>query len=313
MPASGRIVNAMTVDVEDYFHVSAFDRIVSRDEWPHFESRVCGNTDRLLAMFDEARISATFFILGWVADRFPALVARIAACGHEIASHGFGHRLAYEQTPHAFREDVRRAKGVLEALTGRPVVGYRAPSYSVTERSLWALDVLIEEGHGYDSSILPIHHDRYGIPKAPRHTHTIVREAGAIVEIPGSTVACGPINLPVAGGGYFRILPYTWTKWGISHVNLHEGMPAVFYVHPWEIRSTATASSTGVAEPVPPLPQSRGDRNAASPADAGFCVRHDSDHARDPSRGRRPDGGRSSRAVLGLIERPAICPSALST
>jgi polysaccharide deacetylase family protein (PEP-CTERM system associated) len=235
MPASGRIVNAMTVDVEDYFHVSAFDRIVSRDEWPHLESRVCRNTERLLAMFDEARISATFFVLGWVADRFPALVARINACGHEIASHGFGHRLAYEQTPDAFREDVRRAKGVLEALTDRPVVGYRAPSYSVTERSLWALDVLIEEGHQYDSSILPIHHDRYGIPRAPRHTHTIVRPAGAIVEVPGSTVACGPINLPIAGGGYFRILPYPWTKWGISHLNRHEGMPAVFYVHPWEI------------------------------------------------------------------------------
>jgi len=235
MPASGRIVNAMTVDVEDYFHVSAFDSIVSREEWPHFESRVCRNTDRLLAMFDEARVSATFFVLGWVADRFPSLVARITACGHEIASHGFGHELVYQQGRDAFREDVRRAKGLLEDLTGRPVVGYRAPSYSVTEASLWALDVLIDEGHRYDSSILPIHHDRYGIPRAPRHTHTIVRQAGAIIEVPGSTVACGPVNLPVAGGGYFRILPYTWTKWGISHVNLHEGMPAVFYVHPWEI------------------------------------------------------------------------------
>ena len=235
MSASGRIVNAMTIDVEDYYHVSAFDRTVSRDEWPHLESRVCRNTERLLALFDESRISATFFVLGWVADRFPSLVRRIAACGHEIASHGFGHRLVYEQTADAFREDVRRAKGVLEAVTGSQVVGYRAPSYSVVEESLWALDVLIEEGHAYDSSILPVVHDRYGIPSAPRHPHTIVRKTGVIIEVPGSTVACGPINLPVAGGGYFRILPYAWTQWGIAQVNNRERMPAVFYLHPWEI------------------------------------------------------------------------------
>ena len=158
------VLNAMTVDVEDYFHVSVFDGVLPRQEWQDLESRVCANTDRLLALFDEAGVSATFFVLGWVAERFPALVRRIADQGHEVASHGHEHRLVYDQTPRAFRADVGRAKRLLEDLTGMPVLGFRAPSYSITPRSLWALDVLIEEGHVYDTSIFPIHHDRYGIP-----------------------------------------------------------------------------------------------------------------------------------------------------
>ncbi|HEX4346219.1 MAG TPA: XrtA system polysaccharide deacetylase [Vicinamibacterales bacterium] len=229
------IVNAMTIDVEDYFHVSVFDGIVPRDRWASLESRVCANTDRLLSLFRDADVRATFFVLGWVAERFPQLVTRIASEGHEIASHGYAHRLIYDQTPRAFREDVRRAKGVLEDACGRVVQGYRAPSYSVTPQSLWALDLLLEEGYRYDSSIFPIRHDRYGIPLSGRAPYAIERKAGTLVEVPGSTTRIGPLNLPVAGGGYFRILPYWWTKWGIDRVNRVENRPTIFYLHPWEI------------------------------------------------------------------------------
>jgi polysaccharide deacetylase family protein (PEP-CTERM system associated) len=229
------IVNAMSIDVEDYFHVSVFDGIVPRSEWARMESRVCRNTDRLLAMFAEFGVRSTFFVLGWVAERHPDLVRRIADAGHEIASHGYAHRLIYDQTPTAFRDDVRRAKRLLEDAGGRKVVGYRAPSYSITPRSLWALDVLLEEGYQYDSSIFPIRHDRYGIPVSGRKPYFIQRTRGTLVEVPGSTTKVGPLNLPVAGGGYFRILPYWWTRWGIARVNERERRPAIFYLHPWEI------------------------------------------------------------------------------
>ena len=229
-----RVVNAMTVDVEDYFHVSVFDGLVPRHSWDSLESRVCGNTERLLRIFDDADVKATFFVLGWVARRFPALVRRIAAEGHEIASHGYGHRLVYDLTPAAFREDIRRSRAVLESAADVHVLGYRAPSYSVTPRSLWALDILIEEGFRYDASIFPIHHDRYGIPISPRHPYVISR-ASDLVEAPGSTVRWGPFNLPIGGGGYFRILPYAWTRWGIQRLNTTEERPAIFYLHPWEI------------------------------------------------------------------------------
>jgi polysaccharide deacetylase family protein (PEP-CTERM system associated) len=229
------IVNAMTIDVEDYFHVSVFDGVVPRSRWTTLESRVCRNTDRLLAMFSEHDVTATFFVLGWVAERFPALVARIAALGHEVASHGYSHRLIYDQTPAAFRDDVRRAKTILESATGRPVLGYRAPSYSITPRSLWALDVLIEEGYLYDASIFPIRHDRYGIPTSPRHPYVITRVSGSLLEAPGSTTRLPLMNVPIAGGGYFRILPYQWTRWGIRRVNRTERRPVIFYLHPWEI------------------------------------------------------------------------------
>lgn len=233
-PASD-IVNVMTVDVEDYFHVSAFDNIVSRAGWDAFDSRVSRNTDRLLELFDRANVRSTFFVLGWVAERFPALVRRIAEQGHEVASHGFHHQLLYMLTPKQFREDVRAAKAALEDVSGLPVLGFRAPSYSVIESSMWALDVLIEEGHVYDSSIFPIHHDRYGIPNSPRHAYTLKRAGGSLLEVPGSTVRVGGVNLPIAGGGYFRQLPYAWTKWGIARVNRVEREPVVFYMHPWEL------------------------------------------------------------------------------
>ncbi len=233
-PGRGAILNAMTIDVEDYFHVSVFDGLVPRHRWEQMESRVCANTDRLLAIFNESGVQATFFVLGWVAERYPHLVKAIAAEGHEIASHGYAHRLVYDLTPRQFREDIRRSKGVIQDATSSPVMGYRAPSYSITPRSLWALDVLIEEGFLYDSSIFPIHHDRYGIPISPRHPYLLHRGAG-LVEAPGSTVKWGPMNLPIGGGGYFRILPYQWTRWGIARLNNVEKTPAIFYLHPWEI------------------------------------------------------------------------------
>lgn len=233
--ASDRIVNAMTVDVEDYFHVSAFDGILPRGQWDGLESRVVRNTERLLELFGESRVTATFFVLGWVAERFPSLVRAIADQGHEVASHGYAHRLVYDLTPAMFRADIRRSKDVLESAVGLRVRGYRAPSYSITPRSLWALDILIDEGFTYDASIFPIHHDRYGIPLSPRHAYVLQRARGAIVESPASTVRWAGFNFPVAGGGYFRILPYEWTRWGIARINNTEKRPAIFYLHPWEL------------------------------------------------------------------------------
>jgi polysaccharide deacetylase family protein (PEP-CTERM system associated) len=229
------IQNAMTIDVEEHFHVSVFDGLIPRSEWSKMESRVVANTERLLDIFDEAGVTATFFVLGWVAERYPHLVQTIAQKRHEIASHGYGHRLIYDQTATAFRDDVRRAKRILEDASGRHVIGYRAPSYSITPQSLWALDVLLEEGYRYDSSIFPIRHDRYGIPLSARLPYAIRRDAGVLIEVPASTARVGPMTLPVAGGGYFRILPYWWTRWGIARVNRNEARPAIFYLHPWEI------------------------------------------------------------------------------
>lgn len=229
------VVNALTIDVEDYFQVSAFDGHVSREAWPSFESRVTRNTDRLLELFDEAGTKATFFVLGWVAERYPDLVRRIHGAGHELASHGYGHQLVYSQDRESFRADLRRARVAIESAAGAPVLGYRAPSFSITLESLWAFDVLIEEGYAYDSSVYPIHHDRYGIPGWPRHPHLVERAGGQIWEIPGSTVRWGRFNLPVGGGGYFRLLPYRWTRLGIERLNKVESAGAVFYLHPWEI------------------------------------------------------------------------------
>jgi polysaccharide deacetylase family protein (PEP-CTERM system associated) len=228
-----KVVNAMTVDVEDYFQASAFDRIVSRESWYERESRVVGNTHRVLECLLRHQVRGTFFILGWVAQRFPSLVKEIASCGHELGSHGFHHQLIYTLTREQFRDDVRRAKAAIEDAGGCAVQGYRAPSFSIVRSSLWALDVLIEEGHTYDASIFPIHHDRYGIPDAPRQTHYVGRAAGSITEVPASTVRLGPVNVPFAGGGYFRVLPYAFTRWGIKRMNA-AGERAVFYIHPWE-------------------------------------------------------------------------------
>lgn len=233
--SGNRVLNALTVDVEDYFHVSAFADIVRPSEWDHYESRVCRNTERLLELFDEANVRGTFFVLGWVAERFPELVRRIRAAGHELASHSYDHGLVYDKSPEAFRADLRRAKSAIEDAAGVSVDGYRAPSYSVTERSLWALDVLVDEGYRYDSSIYPIRHDRYGIPSWPRHLHRVERPGGALWELPGSTVRRLGTNLPMGGGGYFRLLPYQWTRSGMARLNQVERRPAIFYLHPWEI------------------------------------------------------------------------------
>jgi len=208
---------------------------------------VARNTHVVLEVLDQARVRGTFFVLGWIAEKFPALVRQIADAGHEIASHGYHHQLLYMLTPKQFKEDVHAAKAALEGVTGRTVLGYRAPSYSVIKSTLWALDVLVEEGHTYDASIFPIHHDRYGIPDAPRHAHVVQRARGPLVEMPASTVRLGRVNLPIAGGGYFRLLPYGWTRWGIERVNQLEREPVVFYLHPWELDPGQPRMNVGMA------------------------------------------------------------------
>ena len=235
LTAPPRVLNALTVDVEDYFQVSAFEHRVPRADWDRLESRVVRNTERILAIFAEAEVRATFFVLGWVAERFPHLVRQICLAGHELASHGYDHRLVYSSTPEEFRQDLRRARSALEAASGQPILGYRAPSYSITRQSLWALDILISEGYTFDSSIYPIHHDRYGIPGWSRHIHRLQRPGGALWELPGSTFRWAGTNFPIGGGGYFRLLPYIWTRRGINRLNAAEGQPAIFYLHPWEI------------------------------------------------------------------------------
>jgi polysaccharide deacetylase family protein (PEP-CTERM system associated) len=188
-----------------------------------------------LKLFDRTNVTATFFVLGWVAERFPGLVREIARSGHEIASHGYDHRLVYALTPEEFRADLRRASEALENAAQVKVVGYRAPSFSITERSMWALDVLVEEGYQFDASIYPIRHDRYGLPTWPRQITLVERTRGALWELPGSTVRMGGVNLPVGGGGYFRLFPYGWTRRGLKVLNQQEGEPAIFYLHPWEV------------------------------------------------------------------------------
>jgi polysaccharide deacetylase family protein (PEP-CTERM system associated) len=230
-----RIVNAMTVDVEDYFHASAFDRQVSRPSWSTRESRVVPNTERLLEVFDRHKVKGTFFVLGWVAERFPSLVRSIVDGGHEVASHGFHHQLIYTLTPAQFREDVHRAKVVIEHVAGCEVRGYRAPSFSIVDASLWALDVLLEEGYTYDASMFPVRHHRYGIPDAPRFPHVLRCESGSMCELPAPTLRVGSKNVPIAGGGYFRLAPYWLTKRAIARVNQHDGLPVAFYIHPWEV------------------------------------------------------------------------------
>jgi polysaccharide deacetylase family protein (PEP-CTERM system associated) len=228
-------LNALTVDVEDYFHVSAFAAHVPRSEWGSYESRVCRNTERLLNLFEHVGVHATFFVLGWVAKRFPQLVREIQRAGHELASHSYEHGLVYDMTPEAFVADLRRARSVIEDAAGVRINGYRAPSFSITSSSLWALDLLVSEGYTYDASIYPIRHDRYGIPDWPRHIQRVQRPGGVLWEIPGSTVRRAGVNLPVGGGGYFRLLPYAWTRAGFRTVNETERRPAMFYLHPWEI------------------------------------------------------------------------------
>ncbi|MDX2042613.1 MAG: DUF3473 domain-containing protein [Acidobacteriota bacterium] len=231
----GDPVNALTVDVEDYFQVEAFADVVRREDWPTWESRVERNTYRLLELLAERDVRSTFFILGWVAENHPQLVRDIARAGHEIACHSYQHQLIHTQSREEFRVDVRQAKFLLEDITGQEVIGYRAPTYSITERTLWALDILVEEGFRYDSSIFPIYHDRYGIPGAERFIHTIRCHSGELVEFPPSTVRLAGANLPMTGGGYFRLLPYSVFRWGLRRINRLEHQPAIFMVHAWEV------------------------------------------------------------------------------
>lgn len=227
------LLNAFTVDVEDYFQVSAFEHRISRTDWPGYESRVEASTDRLLGLLDEFSVRGTFFILGWVADRFPQLVMRICERGHEIGSHSYWHRLVYQLSPDEFREDLRRSRDVLQDITGQAVTSYRAPSFSITRRSLWALEILVEEGFQVDSSIFPVYHDRYGIPDGVPHIHELQTPAGPLWEFPPTIAQFGQMRLPVAGGGYFRLYPWSMTSYCLRRVN--QARPFVFYVHPWEI------------------------------------------------------------------------------
>ena len=229
------IQNALTVDVEDYFHVSAFADAIKRSDWDACQLRVENNTQRLLDLFDTHGISATFFVLGWVAERLPELVEEISNRGHEVACHGYSHQLVYNQKPRDFRDETLRARDLLEDIIQRPVRGYRAASYSITEQSRWALDILVEAGFVYDSSIFPVRHDRYGIPGAPEHPHVLETPAGhRLVEFPLSTVKLFGICLPIAGGGYFRLYPYALSRSGLRHIN-RNNRPFIFYLHPWEI------------------------------------------------------------------------------
>jgi len=235
----GCMKNALTIDVEDYFQVTAFDGVVKRQDWMVYPSRVENNTRRVLDLLDEFSLSGTFFVLGWVAEHYPSVVQAIARGGHEVACHGYGHDLIYNLQPQVFRADVRKSKALLEDLTGVPVLGYRAPSYSITSKSMWALDILIEEGFAYDSSIFPIVHDNYGIPGSERFPYDIVRPGGTIREFPLTTLAVNfagrRIVLPIAGGGYLRLLPAGVVLWGMRSVNTTDKQPVVLYFHPWEL------------------------------------------------------------------------------
>jgi polysaccharide deacetylase family protein (PEP-CTERM system associated) len=226
------LTNALTIDVEDYFQVSAFAPYIRRDEWETRECRVERNVDRLLQMLAAHNTHATFFTLGWVAERYPAMVRRIVAGGHELASHGHGHERASDLDPAAFRADLDRAKKTLEDIGGVAIRGYRAPSFSIGHGNLWAFDTLLETGHAYSSSLYPIKHDHYGMPDAPRFAH---RRDNGLLEVPVTTVRLGERNLPSSGGGWFRLFPYALSHWMIRQVNQQDRQAAIFYMHPWEI------------------------------------------------------------------------------
>jgi polysaccharide deacetylase family protein (PEP-CTERM system associated) len=230
---SEKIINAMTVDVEDYFQVSAFEKTVSRPDWDKIPHRVENNTNRILDQFAENSVKATFFMLGWVAERYPLLIKRIIEEGHELASHGYYHIRATQQTPTEFRDDISKTKKLLEDLAGVEIKGYRAASYSIDAGNLWAIDELAETGHQYSSSIYPIKHDLYGMPEAPRFPFK--HEGSGLLEIPITTVMLGKQKLPCGGGGFFRLFPYSYSRWAINRINNTEKQSALFYFHPWEI------------------------------------------------------------------------------
>jgi len=226
--------NAMTVDVEDYFQVSAFELYIKKSQWDTLEHRVQNNTQHILEVFAEHNVKATFFTLGWVAERYPKLVKRIVNEGHELASHGYEHIRVTEQAPEQFRADVRKTKKLLEDISGVEIKGYRAASYSIGRDNLWALDILAEEGHKYSSSIYPVKHDLYGMPEAPRFAYQPI-EGCDFKEIPVSTLRMGSKNYPCGGGGFFRLYPYFISRWAFNRVNNMEQQPGIFYFHPWEI------------------------------------------------------------------------------
>jgi polysaccharide deacetylase family protein (PEP-CTERM system associated) len=235
-PSNCPLANALTFDVEDYYHVQAFADVILRSDWEGLKPRVEENTCRLLDLLAERRVRATFYVLGWVARRHPSLVRKIAAGGHEVACHGMYHTLVYTQTPDTFREETRASKSLLEDLVQTPVIGYRAATFSVTIESLWALDILAEEGFRHDSSVFPIHHDRYGLPHAPRFAFTVqLGDGRKLTEFPLSTIEVLGLRLPIAGGGYFRLLPFFLTRLALARVNRRERKAFVFYLHPWEI------------------------------------------------------------------------------
>jgi polysaccharide deacetylase family protein (PEP-CTERM system associated) len=235
-PHAGRPLNAFSVDVEDYFQVAALAPAIAVESWPTRELRVEANTEVILKLCAEKNIRGTFFILGWVAEKSPQLVKRIAAAGHEIACHGYSHQLIYRQTQEVFRQETFRAKGFLEDTIGNAVTGYRAASFSITRDSLWALDTLIDAGFEYDSSVFPIHHDRYGIPGAsPAPGRIVAPSKRTLVEFPMSAAKFFGVQVPVSGGGYFRILPYWVTRAGLKQINEQAGRPFTFYLHPWEV------------------------------------------------------------------------------
>lgn len=223
--------NAFSIDVEDWFQVSAFAPYIDRTRWDQLPCRVERNIDLLLSMFAEHDANATFFTLGWIAERYPAMVRRIVDAGHELASHGYGHLRASEQTPEEFRDDLTRARAILEDISGQPIRGYRAPSFSIGPANAWAHDVIAETGHQYSSSVYPVAHDHYGVPDAPRFPY---RLSNGLLEIPPTTVRMGGRNWPLGGGGYFRLLPYTVSAWGLRRVNSVDRQPTMVYFHPWE-------------------------------------------------------------------------------
>ena len=230
------VINALTVDVEDYFQVSAFADNIERSDWDTCESRVEANNAKLLELFDSFNYKATFFVLGWVAERYPQIVRAIHEKGHEVACHGYSHQLIYNQTPEVFKEETEKAKKILEDIIQKPVLGYRAASYSITQKSMWALDILADSGFVYDSSIFPVRHDRYGIPGAEDKPHQLTTPSGqTLVEFPISTKSYFGYRLPVGGGGYFRIYPYAFSLMALKSINNSMDQPFIFYLHPWEI------------------------------------------------------------------------------
>lgn len=230
-----RPLAAFSTDIEDYFQAEALREFCPRERWSSFEDRCPANTERLLALLDRHGAKGTFYILGWMADRHPELVRRIAALGHEVASHGWNHELIYRQSPEEFRDDVRRTRQLLQDLAGQPIEGYRAPSYTIVTRTRWALEVLAEEGYRYDSSVFPIKRRRYGIPGAPREPHRdLLPGGGTIVEFPLPTVRIGPVNLPATGGAYVRLFPLGFQNWAVRSL-LERGGAVALNIHPWEL------------------------------------------------------------------------------